>query len=271
MHKYVHGYSDREAERLHDQADAVRELIHHDTSYPAGSRVLEAGCGVGAQTVTLASKSPQATFVSVDMAEDSLRSARKLAAENGLGNVVFERADLYHLPYGTASFDHAFLCFVLEHLIDPLQVLAEIHRVVRPGGTLTVIEGDHGSCYFHPETPEALSVWRCLIDVQAHIGGNSLIGRQLYPLLHAGGFDAAHVSPRMLYMDASHPRLMDAFVRRTIVPMVAGVKQQALEWEMISEGAWQKGIADLLSIAEDPCGAFCYTFFKAVAAKQLTQ
>ena len=133
MHKYVHGYSEREAERLHDQADAVRELIHHDTSYPAGSRVLEAGCGVGAQTVTLASKSPQATFVSVDMAEDSLRSARTLAAENGLGNVVFERADLYHLPYGTSSFDHAFLCFVLEHLMDPRQVLAEIHRVVRPG------------------------------------------------------------------------------------------------------------------------------------------
>jgi len=271
MHNYVHGYSDREAERLHDQADAVRELIHHDTSYPAGCRVLEAGCGVGAQTVTLASRSPRATFVSVDLVEDSLRSARTLAAKNGLGNVVFERADLYHLPYDEASFDHAFLCFVLEHLTDPRKVLAEIRRVMRPGGTLTVIEGDHGSCYFHPETPEALKAWRCLIDAQARMGGNSLIGRQLYPLLATVGFHRIQVSPRMLYMDSSHPRLMDAFVKKTIVPMVAGVKQQALEWGMISEAAWQKGIADLLSIAENPNGAFCYTFFKAVTAKQLTQ
>jgi cyclopropane fatty-acyl-phospholipid synthase-like methyltransferase len=50
---YVHGYSDSEAARLGDQADALAELLHHDTHYPAGDRVLEAGCGVGAQTVHL--------------------------------------------------------------------------------------------------------------------------------------------------------------------------------------------------------------------------
>ena len=51
---YVHGYSARESERLADQAQTLTELLHHDTHYPAGSRVLEAGCGIGAQTVILA-------------------------------------------------------------------------------------------------------------------------------------------------------------------------------------------------------------------------
>ena len=55
---YVHGYETRENVRLQDQASALVELLHHDTFYPAGSRVLEAGCGVGAQTVTLARNSP---------------------------------------------------------------------------------------------------------------------------------------------------------------------------------------------------------------------
>ena len=56
---YVHGYHERESERLLDQAGSLVDLLHHDTSYPAGSRVLEAGCGVGAQTVTLAANSPR--------------------------------------------------------------------------------------------------------------------------------------------------------------------------------------------------------------------
>jgi cyclopropane fatty-acyl-phospholipid synthase-like methyltransferase len=55
---YVHGYSDRENSRLCDQANTLTTLLHHDTIYLPGSRVLEAGCGVGAQTVILARNSP---------------------------------------------------------------------------------------------------------------------------------------------------------------------------------------------------------------------
>ncbi|MEM6336157.1 MAG: SAM-dependent methyltransferase, partial [Bacteroidota bacterium] len=52
---YVHGYDPRENERLDDQAGTLVDLLHGDTRYPDGSTVLEAGCGVGSQTVTLAS------------------------------------------------------------------------------------------------------------------------------------------------------------------------------------------------------------------------
>ncbi len=73
---YIHGYSERETERLYDQAGSVRELIHSDTVYPPGSVVLEVGCGVGAQTLTLSQNSPKATFLSVDWVENSLALAR---------------------------------------------------------------------------------------------------------------------------------------------------------------------------------------------------
>ena len=69
---YVHGYSARESERLADQAQTLTDLLHHDTHYPAGSRVLEAGCGIGAQTVILAKNSPDALITSIDISEDSL-------------------------------------------------------------------------------------------------------------------------------------------------------------------------------------------------------
>ena len=76
-HKYVHGYTQREDTRLIDQATTLTELLHRDTSYPAGSSVLEAGCGVGAQTVTLLKNSPEAHFTSIDLSLESLDAARE--------------------------------------------------------------------------------------------------------------------------------------------------------------------------------------------------
>ncbi len=264
---YVHGYSEREALRLYDQARSVQEFIHYDTAFPAGSRVLEAGCGVGAQTVTLAEKSPEARIVSADIAADSLNRARNAVRDKGLSNVEFYHADIFALPFREEDFDHLFVCYLLEHLPNPERALTSLRRVLKPGGSVTVIEGDHGSCYFYPETEESLKVWNCLIRVQESLGGNSLIGRQVFPLLKQSGFRDIRVSPRMLYMDQSEPGLMDSFVRKTIVPMVEGVKAQAIDTGLTDERQWDKGINDLRSIADREDGIFCYTFFKAVAVK----
>ena len=96
---YVHGYHPRENERLQDQAGTLVELLHCDTSYPSGSVVLEAGCGVGAQTVTLAQRSPRARFTSVDVSADSVAEAKRRADAAGLTNVQFQQADIFALPF----------------------------------------------------------------------------------------------------------------------------------------------------------------------------
>jgi len=264
---YVHGYSEREFERLRDQADSVRSLLHHDTRYPPGSRVLEPGCGVGAQTITLAKNSPAARFVCVDISAESLEQAKAFAAREGLSNVEFHQADIFALPFEEESFDHVFLCYVLEHLREPVRALAALGNVLKPGGSLTAIEGDHGSCYFHPESEESLRAWNCLIEVQARLGGNSLIGRQLFPLLNEAGFREVTVSPRMVYGDQGRPDVMEGFVRKTIIPMVEGVREQALELGLMERPAWEKGIRDLHAVADRANGTFCYTFFKGVGVK----
>ncbi|WP_243683904.1 SAM-dependent methyltransferase [Methanosarcina barkeri] len=75
---YVHGYSNRENSRLHDQANTLTALLHSDTIYPPGSKVLEAGCGVGAQTVILSRNSPEASITSIDISDESVEKARQL-------------------------------------------------------------------------------------------------------------------------------------------------------------------------------------------------
>src|SRR5258706_9174127 len=95
---YVHGYRSRERRRLQDQAGVLVELLHHDTAYPAGSAVLEVGCGVGAQTVPLARRSPDAHITSVDISAESLQEAERATLAAGFLNVEFLQADVFALP-----------------------------------------------------------------------------------------------------------------------------------------------------------------------------
>jgi SAM-dependent methyltransferase len=263
---YVHGYSAKEHSRLVDQAMTLTDLLHADTRYPAGSTVLEAGCGVGAQTVTLAGNSPEAIITSIDISDVSLAKARQRVREAGLSNVQFQQADIFQLSFPPDHFDHIFVCFVLEHLARPDLALAQLRRVLKPGGTITVIEGDHGSAYFHPECAASRKAIQCLIDLQQQGGGDSLIGRQLYPLLTQNGFHSVYVSPRMVYADGNRPELQDGFTRKTFSAMVEGVTDQAIGQKLMDDVSWADGIRGLYRTAESD-GVFCYTFFKAVGIK----
>ncbi|MDY6987358.1 MAG: methyltransferase domain-containing protein [Thermodesulfobacteriota bacterium] len=266
MQNYVHGYAKRESTRLVDQANTLEGLLHCDTTFPAGTSVLEAGCGTGAQTVILAKNNPEAHITAIDTSEDSMTEARARLARQGISNVHFELADIFDLPFALESFDHVFVCFVLEHLENPLAALKELQGVLGKGGSITVIEGDHGSFYCYPRSKEASLTVQCLIDIQAHLKGNALVGRQLYPLLQEAGFKEVAVSPRMVYVDSSKPALVEGFTRRTFIAMVEGVKEQALSMGLIDERTWDKGIADLYRSTEDD-GTFCYTFFKGTGLK----
>jgi SAM-dependent methyltransferase len=263
---YVHGYSEDEAGRLVDQANTLSNLLHEGTKYPAGSKVLEAGCGVGAQTTVLAKNSPDAEITSIDISESSINQAKELIEKNKIENVEFKQSDLHNLPFEDKSFDHIFVCFVLEHLQDTHSALNSLWKVLKDGGSMTVIEGDHGSCYFYPETKEAVDVWNCLIECQKRFGCNPMIGREIYPLMVKAGFKGVKVQPKVVYVDSSSPDLVEGFNKKTIIAMVEGVKEQALDLTMMDIDSWEKGINDLHKTTKLD-GVFFYNFFKGTGIK----
>ncbi|MEU9185185.1 L-histidine N(alpha)-methyltransferase [Streptomyces sp. NPDC048484] len=262
---YVHGYSAHESRRLGDQADTLAELLHAGTAYPPGSKVLEVGCGVGAQTVHLVAASPQARFTAVDISADSLAAARaRVTADRPRASVTWHQADLFDLPFPEATFDHVFVCFVLEHLADPQRALTALRRVLRPGGTLTVIEGDHGSAFFHPDSADAHAAIGCQVRLQRAAGGNALLGRQLHPLLTTAGYQGVTVRPHPVYADRSRPPLVEGFTRNTFITMIESVREDALAAGLTTPEAFDRGVTDLYRTAGED-GTFHYTFFKAVA------
>ena len=129
-----------------------------------------------------------------------------------IGNVEFKQANIYELPFKDETFDSVIICFVLEHLHNPLQALTELKRVLKKGGTMVAIEGDHGSTFFYPDSTDAYAAINCQVQLQKQSGGNSNIGRELYPLFKSIELPDISVSSRMVYIDASRPQLVEGFI-----------------------------------------------------------
>jgi SAM-dependent methyltransferase len=201
-------------------------------------------------------------IIALDISAASACQARQRVESEGLDNVRILQGDIFHLPFRKGSFDHLFLCFVLEHLPRPVEALRVLKDFIKPDGSITVIEGDHGSAYFHPDSASARRAISCQVELQRRAGGNAMIGRELYPLLCKAGFSEVSVSPRMVYVDSSRPELVEGFTRRTFTAMIEGVGPAAVGAGIIERSDFEAGVADLYRTAEND-GVFCYTFFKA--------
>lgn len=267
MNSYIHGYSKTEANRLNDQADILANLIHYDSIWDEGSLILEAGCGVGAQTKTVAPQNSKSKFISVDISKPSIIEAQALIDSRGIENVEFQVADIFELPFKDGYFDNILVCFVLEHLPNPLEVLEKLKSKLKQNGTITVIEGDHGSTYFHPHSEFAHKAIQCQVDLQKQKGGDANIGRKLFPIMESAGFEEIKVTPRQVYVDDANPDLVAGFTKNTFTPMINGVKEEAISKDLIDKESFERGIHDLYQTAMGG-GTFSYTFFKGIGIKK---
>ncbi|MEM8966598.1 MAG: methyltransferase domain-containing protein [Bacteroidota bacterium] len=265
LKRYVHGYSQQEAQRLANQASTVAEYLHYDSIWEDGSRILEVGCGVGAQTEIIAQANPKSKFVSIDISANSLEIAQAKIEEQQIKNVEFRLQDARKMrKEKDGLFDHVFVCFLLEHLSNPVELLKALKHLIKPQGTITVIEGDHGSTFFHPNNVFAQKAVDAQVALQRKRGGNANIGRQLYPLLSEAGYKNIAVSPRQIYVDGSKPKLVEGFIKNTFTAMIQGMSEDILSEEVLTKSDLQEGIRGLLRTAESD-GVFSYTFFKARA------
>jgi len=101
-------------------------------------RLLDIGTGTGRLLELVADRCERA--LGVDASRDMLALARARIAERGLANAAVRQADLYRLPLADAAFDVVALQMVLHYADDPATALAEAARVLRPEGTLLVVD-----------------------------------------------------------------------------------------------------------------------------------
>jgi ubiquinone/menaquinone biosynthesis C-methylase UbiE len=153
------------------------------------SRILDCGCGPGSITVGLARWAPEGQTTGIDIGLEQLEGARSLARDQGVENVDFQHGDIFALPFDDGSFDVVFSQTVLYHVPAPEKALAEMKRVLRPGGLVALRDAVTASVIIWPYEPLVRELFEVLRLGAKHSGGNPEVGRELGTLLHAAGFE----------------------------------------------------------------------------------
>ena len=151
----------------------------------AGERIVDVGCGTGLFVAEVAQMvGDVGRVLGVDVSPDVLALARRRCA--GWPWVACEEANATQLPADDASFDSAVSVQVLEYVADVDRALAEIHRVLRPGGRALLVDTDHDAFVLNADDgarqARILDAWR------AHAAHQSL-PRSLAQRLHRTGFE----------------------------------------------------------------------------------
>ena len=150
--------------------------------------ILDIGCGPGTITTDLAKIVPDGNVIGVDAVGSVLDQARRLAISQDIQNVTFEEVDANKLSYADASFDIVFAHQLLQHVKEPVAILKEMRRVVKPGGIVAARDGDYSSFAWYPET-EGLTKWLALYDKVARAnGGEPNAGRCIHAWARKAGF-----------------------------------------------------------------------------------
>jgi ubiquinone/menaquinone biosynthesis C-methylase UbiE len=114
------------------------------TGMDASKSILDAGCGSANHAIRLAAKGLNIT--AIDFSESVLEIARERVAALGLSaKIKLQQADLTALPFDDHSFDVAYCWGVLMHIADVETAIAELCRVVKPGGHIIISEANKGS------------------------------------------------------------------------------------------------------------------------------
>ena len=121
----------------------------------AAKTVLDVGCGTGVAARAIAQRKEFAGHVTgIDVSPYLVAAARRLAEDEGVGGTTaFRAGDSHSLQLSAAAFDAAVAHTLVSHVGDPLTVLKEIARVVKPGGMVGIFDGDYASLTFGSDDP----------------------------------------------------------------------------------------------------------------------
>ena len=184
---YTMGYSD-EFRQLLDRRSLETHAAYLLPYLKPGQRVLDFGCGPGTISVGLARVVDPGEVHGVDMEESQIQLAQAAAEVGGHNNAKFHVADVTSLPFEDNFFDVTHCHAVLMHVPDTSAALAEVKRVLKPGGIIASREAVIASSFAEPATDTLRSGWTVFGNLISANGGHPHIGRELKNWFVEAGF-----------------------------------------------------------------------------------
>ncbi|MGQ9640685.1 MAG: methyltransferase domain-containing protein [Candidatus Bathycorpusculaceae bacterium] len=213
--KYVHSGKIEEVMRLEAQAKAFEKVLEKEfeiLGLKQGMKVLDAGCGTGAVARKIAVKVSPGEVFGVDIDSLFVNEARKLAENEGLGNVRYDLGDVNDLKYSDGTFDVSYCRLVLMHVKDPVKTVKELKRVTKKEGVVAVSDNDDGGMIVHPEMPKMMDLWAKYGRSAKTRGEDRYIGRQLFSIFSQAGLSPITIYPLPIHATQQTPEMLKMLV-----------------------------------------------------------
>jgi ubiquinone/menaquinone biosynthesis C-methylase UbiE len=170
------------------------DVMHID----AAQRVLDVGCGAGVAARAIARRTAfRGKITAIDLSAYLVRAGERFAREEGVAErIEYLVGDTQQLKLADASYDAALAHTLLSHVEQPLAVLQELRRVVKPGGLIGIFDGDYASITFGHEDPIVNERYDRI--VRNAVITNAMVMRQLPRLLKQAGLEVVAFFPHVL-------------------------------------------------------------------------
>lgn len=266
--QYLHGYTDTEQQRLRTQAAVGEALVYQQIDLHHSRNLLEVGCGVGAQSEILLKRFPSLRLHGIDIHPAQVAAAKQHFANSSIADNRFHFSvmDAKAMAFPDGQFDAAFLCWVLEHIPEPQNVLREVHRVLQAEATVYITEVINSTLIIEPRASAIDHYWQAMNYFQRSQQGDPDMGLRLGNVLYEAGFRQISLATQTFHHDNRQP---DA--RRAMLRFWTGLMRSAAD-NLIQAGLLTEHDVHAFEAAmrERETGAntlFYYSFMQASARK----
>ncbi len=263
---YLHGFDSKEQNRLLHQAHFLESYVYSGVQLQDCEKLLEVGCGVGAQSKILLRRFPNIQIDGVDFSSDQLKIAeRLLAKEIRQKKIRLFQQDAQKMNLrAKGPYDAAFLCWFLEHVPKPLEVLKRVKKHLRPGSMIYCSEVFNQSLFMEPYSPAYLNYWFQFNDYQWSINGHPFIGAELGNLLKDAGFKDIQIEVRPFHFDSRHAKKRTEFIDYFFDILLSAEKTLLAE-RRITKLQIQNMKAEVELVKKTKNSVFFYSFIRATA------
>lgn len=261
---YLHGFSIKEQERLRVQARFAEHTVYQDINFYNCRKIIEVGCGVGAQTEILLRRFPDLYIEGIDLNERQLASANDYLSQLSYakGRFNLNKQNAQDMEFDSEQFDGAFLCWVLEHVPNPSKVLSEVRRVLKKGSQVYITEVLNSSFFLEPYSPNVWKYWMAYNDFQFENAGDPFIGAKLGNLLLSNGFSNVQTQVKTWHLDNRSPAKRKQTIDFWSDLLLSGA-DILIQKGVVTEELVQDMKKELNSVSKDPNAVFFYSFIQA--------
>jgi SAM-dependent methyltransferase len=269
--QYLHGTDAGEQRRLSLLNDILNESSLRELDLRGGESILDVGCGLAQFTRAMARVSGPggARVVGIERESEQLAEAGRQAAAAGEEHLVeLRQGDALALPLDDkewGTFDVAHTRFLLEHVADPLSVVRQMVRAVRPGGRIVLEDDNHDVMRFWPEPPEAVALWNAYARTYEHLGNDPRVGQRLVALLYEAGAHPVRNTYIFFGSCAGHPHF--SLYLENLIGVLEGARSLILSADLLDRAGFEAGINALREWMKRPDAALWFAIAWAEGKK----